>query len=257
MGVMKGCDLQLAKRQRMTLPCAFINNAWREKLASHEPVTNSPGRSAFQPDAISNCRRWLLLLTSEPRFAKSMVSLLYACMVWGAAIRSFAQTTYEYDFVALTGTHIVDGLCSIYLDVPNGTNGTSANVLSWNLNGDGLNWTPNNSTVSGNVISWDDTFMIPDFLTFTSTTNYVSGPGGYYKLQFLTFFTPIELSGPGCFLRDNGPLGGSQDGVWVTTVPEPNTAAIFPLGLLLAVCKHKKKRVPQNSSFNVFRLRKL
>src|ERR1022692_2992416 len=124
-------------------------------------------------------------------------------MMCGAATRSLAQPACEYDFVPSIG-NIVSGPCTIYLDVPNGTNGTSANVLSWNLNGDGLNFTPNNSTVSGTIFYWDNNFLAPGSLIFTAMTNYVHS-GSFSELQYLHVVEHFpNISSQLSEIQDNG-----------------------------------------------------
>lgn len=169
------------------------------------------------------------LIHVSPGVARTAILvLLLACGLWLFSIRAaVGGQLYEYDFNPGVGSLSIQGYLS--LDAPSGTSGSAADIVSWDLTADGLNWTPTSSYIapvtSENNLTWDNasiTTLSIQLVSYTSAPWYDTEEWGP---QLLTLWDSGVSDGAG---------GGLTPGAWVrapssplTFVPEPPTIALF------------------------------
>ncbi|HEV2437374.1 MAG TPA: hypothetical protein VG077_15390 [Verrucomicrobiae bacterium] len=180
---------------------------------------------------------------------KAKLVVLLACGLWLFSSRTaVCGPIYEYDFNPGVGSISINGY--LLLDAPSGDSGTAADILSWDLTADGLNWTPSSSYVApvtlDNNLTWDNssiTSLSIQLVAYTSAPWYDTEMWGP---QLLTLWESGVSDGAG---------GGLTPGAWVgaqslspTFVPEPSTVALlFELVLFIGgYCRLRGYRFQPN-----------
>jgi hypothetical protein len=158
---------------------------------------------------------------------KMKLCLLLACGLWMFSCRTtVGGQIYEYDFNPEAGSISIHG--NILLDTPSGISGSAADIVSWNITADGLNWTPATSYIApvtiGNNLTWGGSDIMSLSIGLISYTNAPSYNTEMWGPQLLNLWASGVNDGAG---------GGLTVGTWAEAVPEPRTSALLLVSILV------------------------
>jgi hypothetical protein len=158
---------------------------------------------------------------------KTKLYLLLACSLWiFSCCATVAGQIYEFDFNPEVGSISISG--NILLDNPPDISGSAADIDSWNITADGLNWTPATSYIAPvtleNDLTWDASNITSLSIELVSYTNAPWYNTDMWGPQLLNLWESGVNDGAG---------GGLTEGTWVETVPEPRTSVLSLMSMLV------------------------